>query len=309
MVGSHEPLLHPGAARELLIEIEEHPSGSSETRSGCRLATTRETGRAASNVKRLVRAPSSSQRSVLPCTVRVTTTRRPSGDTRGWRRLLQIWVAEGAPRRARPVEPRQLPGWPPTAGRRPAPSPPPRRAAMTHRQPPRRPASPARRSASPAPRPAAGPRARPPAPTAASRSAKRFGGAARKADTPRRCRPASAGSGRSRRARPGRSVASGCALRVKQEPAAVGQKVRPAVARLLRAERRHGGGIAPAGRYAHQGAPSLGANTMTPSAFHVPPRPSATGASVCGAPPPKSSRFSAPPAKNPMARLSGDQKG
>ena len=48
---------------------------------------------------------------------------------------------------------------------------------------------------------------------------------------------------------------------------------------------------------------------MTPSAFHVPPRPVMAGARVCGAPPPRSSRFSAPPAKKPMERLSGDQKG
>ena len=48
---------------------------------------------------------------------------------------------------------------------------------------------------------------------------------------------------------------------------------------------------------------------MTPSAFHVPPRPLTAGARVCGAPPPRSSRFSAPPAKKPTERLSGDQKG
>ena len=65
---------------------------------------------------RLVRALSTSQRSVLPCTVRVTTTRRPSCDTRGcWRSL------PSAP----PMTPRALPDrsnhvswrWPPTAVR------------------------------------------------------------------------------------------------------------------------------------------------------------------------------------------------
>jgi hypothetical protein len=34
----------------------------------------------------------------------------------------------------------------------------------------------------------------------------------------------------------------------------------------------------------------VGANRMTPSAFHVPPFPLVTGAGVCGAPPPRSSR-------------------
>ena len=48
---------------------------------------------------------------------------------------------------------------------------------------------------------------------------------------------------------------------------------------------------------------------MIPSGFQVPPRPPVTGARVCGAPPPRSSRFSAAPAKNPTERLSGDQKG
>ena len=53
----------------------------------------------------------------------------------------------------------------------------------------------------------------------------------------------------------------------------------------------------------------IGAKTMTPSAFHVAPPPEVTGASVCGAPPPRSSRFSAFPAKKPTDRPSGDQKG
>ena len=48
---------------------------------------------------------------------------------------------------------------------------------------------------------------------------------------------------------------------------------------------------------------------MTPSVFHVPPRPPTTGASVWGAPPPRSGRLSAPPAKKPTDRPSGDQNG
>ncbi len=53
----------------------------------------------------------------------------------------------------------------------------------------------------------------------------------------------------------------------------------------------------------------LGANRMTPSSFHAPPRAEVTGASVCGAPPPRPSRFSAPPAKKPTERPLGAQKG
>src|SRR6266850_1512350 len=53
----------------------------------------------------------------------------------------------------------------------------------------------------------------------------------------------------------------------------------------------------------------VGVNRMTPSAFQVPPRPPLAAVKVCGAPPPMSSRFSAPPAKKPTDLLSGDQKG
>src|SRR5262245_65067360 len=57
------------------------------------------------------------------------------------------------------------------------------------------------------------------------------------------------------------------------------------------------------------GPVTLGANTMTPSAFHVPPLPLVAAVSVCGAPPPRSNRLSAPGAKKPTERPSGDQKG
>src|SRR5215510_7843843 len=53
----------------------------------------------------------------------------------------------------------------------------------------------------------------------------------------------------------------------------------------------------------------FGANTITPSAFHVPPAPLEAAASVSGAPPPRSSRFNEPWAKKPIARPSGDQNG
>src|SRR3989304_4317468 len=44
---------------------------------------------------------------------------------------------------------------------------------------------------------------------------------------------------------------------------------------------------------------------MTPAALRDPPKPKMTGARACGAPPLRSSRFSAVPAKKPMARLAG----
>ncbi len=53
----------------------------------------------------------------------------------------------------------------------------------------------------------------------------------------------------------------------------------------------------------------VGANTMTSSAFQVPPLPLLAGASVWGAPPLRFNRFSEPSAKNPIVRLSGDQNG
>src|SRR5437870_10097843 len=48
---------------------------------------------------------------------------------------------------------------------------------------------------------------------------------------------------------------------------------------------------------------------ITPSRFHVPPREKVTLHKVCAGPPVTSIFFSLPPAKNPMKRLSGDQKG
>jgi hypothetical protein len=50
-------------------------------------------------------------------------------------------------------------------------------------------------------------------------------------------------------------------------------------------------------------------NRMTPSAFQVPPRPWATSQIAVGNPPSTSTRLSFPAAKNPIDRLSGDQKG
>src|SRR5262245_56659673 len=48
---------------------------------------------------------------------------------------------------------------------------------------------------------------------------------------------------------------------------------------------------------------------ITPSRFHVPPRATGVSASDWEEPPAMSIRYSLLPAKNPMARLSGDQNG
>src|SRR6266511_37767 len=53
----------------------------------------------------------------------------------------------------------------------------------------------------------------------------------------------------------------------------------------------------------------MGANRITPSRFQVPPRLTAASQRVWGGPPEASIFFSFPSAKNPMKRLSGDQKG
>src|SRR5262245_49367976 len=58
-----------------------------------------------------------------------------------------------------------------------------------------------------------------------------------------------------------------------------------------------------------KGLVRLGANTITPSAFQVPPPPLVAGPRDCGAPLPRSNRLSAPPAKKPTECPSGDQKG
>ena len=50
-------------------------------------------------------------------------------------------------------------------------------------------------------------------------------------------------------------------------------------------------------------------NRMTPSRFHVPPVPADARHSGTGRPPPSSTFFNLPPAKNPIKRLSGDQNG
>ena len=99
------------------------------------------------------------------------------------------------------------------------------------------------------------------------------------------------------------------ARREEQEPATVGQKVRRAMGRLLRAERRRRYRRAPVAGTLISELIVVGANRMTPSAFHVAPWPEVTGATVCGAPPVRSSRFSAFPVKKAIERLSGDQKG
>jgi hypothetical protein len=52
-----------------------------------------------------------------------------------------------------------------------------------------------------------------------------------------------------------------------------------------------------------------GANTIVPSARHVPPRPSCVSQMIEGGPPPISIRFSFPSAKYAIDRLSGDQNG
>ena len=52
-----------------------------------------------------------------------------------------------------------------------------------------------------------------------------------------------------------------------------------------------------------------GTNTITPSRLHVPLPASSALASACVDPSAMSIRFSLPSAKNPMDRLSGDQKG
>src|SRR5450755_1285232 len=53
----------------------------------------------------------------------------------------------------------------------------------------------------------------------------------------------------------------------------------------------------------------LGVKRITPSLFHVPPRPEGASHSVCTGPPAMSSLFSFPPAKKPKDFPSGDQNG
>src|SRR5712692_3919977 len=52
-----------------------------------------------------------------------------------------------------------------------------------------------------------------------------------------------------------------------------------------------------------------GVNTITPSRFHVPPRPLGASHSTWGCPPDTSTFLSLPSAKKPMNLLSGDQNG
>ena len=55
--------------------------------------------------------------------------------------------------------------------------------------------------------------------------------------------------------------------------------------------------------------PSAVLKTITPSGFHVPPKPKTTSQMVWRGPPATLSLLSLPSAKNAMTRLSGDQKG
>jgi len=48
---------------------------------------------------------------------------------------------------------------------------------------------------------------------------------------------------------------------------------------------------------------------MTPSLLHAPPRPLLASQTVCGGPPSALTLRNLPPAKNPISRLSADQKG
>src|SRR5215831_5290473 len=56
-------------------------------------------------------------------------------------------------------------------------------------------------------------------------------------------------------------------------------------------------------------SPEAVPNTITPSGFQVPPKWTGASQRVCAGPPPTEIFFSLPPAKNPIYRLSGDQKG
>ena len=83
-----------------------------------------------------------------------------------------------------------------------------------------------------------------------------------------------------------------------QEPPPVGQELRPPVSwsgrgRAASAPSRSRPRPRPA-----SGLSPVGANTMTPSRFHVPPRAAGASASTCGAPPVRSIRFSLPSAKS-----------
>ncbi len=57
------------------------------------------------------------------------------------------------------------------------------------------------------------------------------------------------------------------------------------------------------------GAATPGTKRITPSAFHVPPRPFGTSATTSGVPPAMSVRFNFPSAKNAMLCPSGAQNG
>jgi len=70
-----------------------------------------------------------------------------------------------------------------------------------------------------------------------------------------------------------------------------------------------GSGGPPPAEMRYSSLERVGAKTITPSRFHVPPRPDAAAQSVTIVPPLASMRCSLPPAKKPIWLLSGDQKG
>ena len=90
---------------------------------------------------------------------------------------------------------------------------------------------------------------------------------------------------------------------------AVRQEERPHVDGLILAERVAAVGTPPAADTLWRADVDVGAKTITPSRFHVPARGSGASHNVMGGPPETSIFLSFPPAKNPMNRLSGDQKG
>src|SRR6202162_423222 len=72
-----------------------------------------------------------------------------------------------------------------------------------------------------------------------------------------------------------------------------------------------GVGVPPEAEIRYSPAPNwpLGVKRITPSRFHVPPRPDGASDSACTGPPSRSSFFSFPSAKNPRDFPSADQNG
>ena len=107
LVAGLQPLLDPCAAGELHIEIVWARPIRIERDPAAVRGPQGKKSNAASNVTRLVRSPSSSQRSLLPCTMRTTATRPSAGDA-GMDHAA-IRDADRAPRGARAINPGQLP--------------------------------------------------------------------------------------------------------------------------------------------------------------------------------------------------------